>query len=190
MEDGEIPMAKMILAKTKHLHLIKGRNMKKIILILSLAMMFSCEDENDNDSGSGSNATLLGKWNMTSIGDYENANCTGSVDNSGWAFMQAFGFSQSMEFKSDGTVDMTTTALGMNTTLTATWAEDKNQFCLMGDCVDFTIDGDKLTYNQQSEAYCEDSSGKETNETTQASCENLGNDWYPASCALNEFTKE
>ena len=190
MEDGEIPMAKMILAKTKHLHLIKGRNMKKIILILSLAMMFSCEDENDNDSDSGSNATLLGKWNMTSIGDYENANCTGSVDNSGWAFMQAFGFSQSMEFKSDGTVDMTTTALGMNTTLTATWAEDKNQFCLMGDCVDFTIDGDKLTYNQQSEAYCEDSSGNETNETTQASCENLGNDWYPASCALNEFTKE
>ena len=64
MEDGEIPMAKMILAKTKHLHLIKGRNMKKIILILSLAMMFSCEDENDNDSGSGSNATLLGKWKM------------------------------------------------------------------------------------------------------------------------------
>tara|TARA_Y100000817_G_scaffold199267_1_gene155956 strand:+ start:842 stop:1123 length:282 start_codon:yes stop_codon:yes gene_type:complete len=82
----------MILAKTKHLHLIKGRNMKKIILILSLAMMFSCEDENDNDSGSGSNATLLGKWNMTSIGDYENANCTGNVDNSGWAFMQALVF--------------------------------------------------------------------------------------------------
>ena len=36
MEDGEIPMAKMILAKTKHLHLIKGRNMKKIILITIL----------------------------------------------------------------------------------------------------------------------------------------------------------
>jgi|TARA_S200000501_G_scaffold182098_2_gene171525 hypothetical protein len=162
--------------------------MKKILLMLSLAIMFSCEDENE-DSGSGSNAPLVGKWNMTSMGDYENANCSGNVDNSGWAFMQSF-FSQSLEFKSDGTVAMSISAFGINSTLPGTWTEDKDQFCLMGDCIDFTINGDKLSYNEQSEAYCEDSSGNETGETTQSSCESAGNDWYPASCALNEFTKE
>ena len=49
--------------------------MKRFLLLFSLVVMFSCEDEKDSESSSNSN--LLGKWNMTNMGEYENAYCSG-----------------------------------------------------------------------------------------------------------------
>ena len=189
MEDGEIPAEKMILAKTRSTNIIfEGLKMKKLLLLFTVAFMFSCEDEKDSEGSSNSN--LLGKWNMTNMGEYENANCSGSIDYTGFAFMQAFGVTQIMEFKSNGTMTLTSSILGQNDVLSGTWTEGKNQFCQQGECIDFTVNGDVLTYNGQSEAYCEDSDGNETNETTESACTNAGNDWYEASCSVIEFTKQ
>tara|TARA_B100001142_G_scaffold329151_1_gene391447 strand:+ start:632 stop:1120 length:489 start_codon:yes stop_codon:yes gene_type:complete len=162
--------------------------MKRFLLLFSLVVMFSCEDEKDSESSSNSN--LLGKWNMTNMGEYENANCSGKIDYSAFALMQAFGVSQVMEFKSNGTMTLTISMLGETDVLSASWAEGKNQFCAEGECIDFTVSGDVLTYNGQSEAYCEDSDGNETSQTSESACTSAGNDWYEASCSVTEFTKQ
>ena len=80
--------------------------------------------------------------------------------------------------------------LGETDVLSASWAEGKNQFCAEGECIDFTVSGDVLTYNGQSEAYCEDSDGNETSQTSESACTSAGNDWYEASCSVTEFTKQ
>ena len=152
--------------------------------------MISCEEEKDNESSSNSN--LIGKWNMSNMGEYENANCSGKIDYSGFALMQAFGVTQVMEFKSNGTMTLSMSVSGENVALSvsATWTEGKNQFCAEGECIDFTVNGDILTYNGKSEAYCEDSDGNETDQTSESACMSAGNDWYEASCTLTEYTKQ
>ena len=152
--------------------------------------MISCEEEKDNESSSNSN--LIGKWNMSNMGEYENANCSGKIDYSGFALMQAFGVTQVMEFKSNGTMTLSMSVSGENVVLSvsATWTEGKNQFCAEGECIDFTVNGDILTYNGKSEAYCEDSDGNETDQTSESACMSAGNDWYEASCTLTEYTKQ
>ena len=152
--------------------------------------MISCEEEKDNESSSNSN--LIGKWNMSNMGEYENANCSGKIDYSGFALMQAFGVTQVMEFKSNGTMTLSMSVSGENMVLSvsATWTEGKNQFCAEGECIDFTVNGDILTYNGKSDAYCEDSDGNETDQTSESACMSAGNDWYEASCTLTEYTKQ
>ena len=152
--------------------------------------MISCEEEKDNESSSNSN--LIGKWNMSNMGEYENANCSGKIDYSGFALMQAFGVTQVMEFKSNGTMTLSMSVSGENVVLSvsATWTEGKNQFCAEGECIDFTVNGDILTYNGKSDAYCEDSDGNETDQTSESACMSAGNDWYEASCTLTEYTKQ
>ena len=164
------------------------KTLKNILLLLSLLLIISCEEEKDNEASSSSN--LIGKWNMSNMGEYENANCSGKIDYTGFAFMQVFGVSQVMEFKSNGTMTLSISMLGENEVLSATWTEGKNQFCTEGECIDFTVDGGILTYNDKSEAYCEDSDGNETDQTSESSCMSAGNDWYEASCTITEYTKQ
>lgn len=161
--------------------------MKKILVLFSLLVMFSCEDEKNSES---SNSNLLGKWSLSNMGEYENANCSGKIDYSGFALIQAFGVSQIMEFKSNGTMTMTTSMLGETEMMSATWTEEKNQFCSEGECIDFTINGSILTFEGKDEAYCEDSYGNETSQTSESACMSAGNDWYEATCTLTEFTKQ
>ena len=49
--------------------IFEGLKMKKLLLLFTVAFMFSCEDEKDSEGSSNSN--LLGKWNMTNMGEYE-----------------------------------------------------------------------------------------------------------------------
>ena len=74
--------------------------MKKYILALSLIVSFSCEDKDEKEAEGGQ---LVGLWKMTDAGEYENEDCSGEVDNTGFALLEAFGISTTMEFKSGGT---------------------------------------------------------------------------------------
>ena len=165
----------------------KGDIMKKIIIIIltSLLAFFSCEDNKNDDS------SLIGTWELSNLGEYANEDCTGEVDNTGWAWAQAFGMKVTMTIKSGGTGTYSATIGTETQDVPITWDENKTQICLMGiECLTYKLSGDSFSLDQRAEAYCEDDDGDETNHTTKAACESAGNEWFEASCTQMTFTKE
>ena len=57
---------------------------KLLILLVPLLIFISCEDEKEDEDVS----TFVGTWDLTFAGDYENSDCTGSLDSTDWAFAQ------------------------------------------------------------------------------------------------------
>ena len=165
--------------------------MKKALLLLFPLMIFiSCGDKEDEEV-----STFVGTWNLTFMGEYENAECTGDLDSSNWGLVQAFGFEASMTFDEDGTFVVSLSALGNTETETGTWSESSDGSLIVDGGYDdegvFSIDGNIISVIATSDAYCEDEDGEELPEyTDQSSCEVAGNDWYEASCTLSEYTKQ
>jgi len=160
----------------------KGDIMKKIIILTSLLAFFSCEDNKDDDPN------LTGTWELSNLGEYANADCTGDLDASGWALIQAFGMTVTMTMKADG---KGTYSVKFGTDIESvplTWNE--KEICIYGECSSYKLSGDSFSLDQQEEAYCEDDDGDETNHTTKAACESAGNEWFEASCTQMTFTKE
>ena len=156
--------------------------LKKIIILLSLLAFFACEDNKDDDS------SLIGTWDLSNMGEYANGDCTGEVDNTGWALVQAFGMKVTMIIKSDGTGTYSATIGTETQDVSLTW--DENKICMMGECINYKVSGDSFSLDQQTEAYCEDDYGDETNHSTKAACESAGNEWIEASCTQMTFTKK
>ena len=161
--------------------------MKKILLLLILGLLafMACEDKKDEIS------PLIGTWEISNLGEYANANCSGALDYTGWAFAQAFGFKITMVIMEDGTGTMTM-IFGdeIEEEAPLTWDDSKSQICIMGDCLSYKIDGDSFTIDEPEEAFCSDDNGEETNHDTQSTCETSGNTWNEASCSQMEFTKK
>jgi hypothetical protein len=137
----------------------------------------------------------VGTWNVTFIGEYENADCTGDLDSSNWVLAQAFGFESSITFDEDGTFEVSISVLGNIQTETGTWSESSDGSLIIdgGDGNEgvLSADGNTISVTAPSDAYCENANGYEIPEyTDQSSCENAGNDWYEASCTLSEYTKQ
>ena len=157
--------------------------MKKNIILAALLTLFACEDNKDDDS------SLIGTWELSNMGEFANGDCTGEVDNAGWALVQAFGMTAIMTIKAGGkgtySVKMGGTEME---SVSLTW--DENKICMMGECIDYKVSGGSFSLDQQTEAYCEDDYGDETNHSTKAACESAGNDWIEASCQKMTFTKE
>ena len=158
--------------------------MKKMIMLFSLLLAFSCEDKKDEIS------PLIGTWEVSNLGEYENANCSGALDYTGWAFAQAFGFKVTIVIKEDGTGTMTMIAGDEKEEEPLTWDDSKSQICIMGDCLTYKLDGDSFTVDQPNEALCVDDNDEETSHTDQSSCEAAGDTWEEAVCTQMEFTKE
>ena len=158
--------------------------MKKMIMLFSLLLAFSCEDKKDEIS------PLIGTWEVSNLGEYENANCSGALDYTGWAFAQAFGFKVTIVIKEDGTGTMTMTFGDEKEEAPLTWDDSKSQICIMGDCLTYKLDGDSFTVDQPNEALCVDDNDEETSHTDQSSCETAGNNWEEASCTQMKFTKK
>ena len=166
--------------------------MKKALLLLFPLMIFiSCGDKEDEEV-----SAFLGTWNLTFAGEYENADCTGDIDSSGWALVQAFGVEASITFDEDGTFEVSFSVLGDTETETGTWSESSDGSLIMDGAdeeasVSLSVDGNTFSVTAPSDAYCEDEDGEELPEyTDQSSCEDAGNDWYEASCTLSEYTKQ
>ena len=165
--------------------------MKKALLLLFPLMIFiSCGDNEDEEVSS-----FVGTWNLTFMGEYENADCTGDQDSSGWVFAQAFGMEASMTFNEDGTAEVSISVFGNTETETGTWSESSDGSLILdgGDDEEgvLSVDGNTILVKSPSDAYCEDADGEELPQyADQSSCENAGNDWYEASCTLSEYTKQ
>ena len=166
----------------RQLSIDKDDIMNKIIILLSLLAFFACEDNKDDDS------SLIGTWELSNMGEYANADCTGEVDNTMGALALAFGMKITMTIKSDGTGTYSITAGDVNQDVSLTW--DENKICLMGECINYKVSGNSFSLDQLTEASCEDDYGDETNHSTKTTCESSGNEWVEASCAQMTFTKK
>ena len=167
--------------------------MKKIIVLFSLLIAFSCEDKDEAEETS----SLVGTWEMSNLGEYANADCSGTIDYSEWAVASAFKMLVTMELTSDGKGTYSVSAFGETQDMSVTWDESKSQICLMGEgCVTYNTYYDSkntisyLTFDTQDEALCVDDNDEETSHTDQSSCEYAGNNWEEAVCTQMEFTKE
>ena len=161
--------------------------MKKMIMLFSLLLAFSCEDIDDAE---GTNS-LVGNWEMSNLGEYANADCSGTIDYSEWAVASAFKMLVTMELTSDGKGTYSVSALGETEDVPLTWDESKSQICLMGvECHTYKVNDNKFTIDTLDEALCVDDNDEETSHTDQSSCEAAGNNWEEAVCTQMEFTKE
>ena len=156
--------------------------MKKNIILAALLTLFACENNEDD------NSSLIGTWELSNMGEFANGDCTGEVDNTGWALVQAFGMKVTMIIKSDGTGTYSATVGTEIADVSLTW--DENKICMMGECINYKVSGDSISFDQQAEAYCEDDYGDETNHSTKAACESASYLWFEASCTQMTFTKK
>ena len=166
--------------------------MKKALLLLFPLMIFiSCGDKEDEEV-----STFVGTWNLTFMGEYENADCTGDLDSSNWALVHAFGFESSMTFDKDGTFEVSISVLGNTQTETGTWSESSDGSLITegGSISDgegvLSADGNSFSITIMEDAHCEDSNFEETSHTDLTSCQDAGNDWNEANCTLFVFTKQ
>ena len=168
--------------------------MKKALLLLIPLMIFiSCEDEKED----GDISAFVGTWDLTFMGEYENADCTGDLDSTLWAFAQAFGMSVTMTLNDDGTAEMTTTVMGETETGNTTWSEssDGTSLTINGENgesqnVSMASDGNSFSVTAINPAYCVyPFTDEETSHTDSTSCADAGNAWIEASCSYMEYTK-
>ena len=166
--------------------------MKKLLILLVPLMIFiSCEDEKEDEDVS----TFVGTWDLTFAGDYENSDCTGSLDSTGWAFAQAFGLEQTLTIDNDGTYEMSMSMMGYSESESGTWSENSDGTSLTIDGEDMNVtmtsDGNSFSSTDIEEAFCEDPyTYEETSHTDSTSCQDAGNYWSEASCFYMEFTKQ
>ena len=163
---------------------------KYLIILLPLMFFIGCADDDDDDSSSST--SFDGTWQLTFVGDYENANCTGSIDSTGWEFFQLFGMDQTVEITGDS-YTFSVTMGGETESSTGTFTEQDGKPCLDGDCLTITWEtsGQVWSTNSMDDAYCEDSYGEEYPEyTDETSCDNAGHDWSDASCSILQWTKQ
>jgi hypothetical protein len=162
--------------------------MKKVLILLPLLLiMFGCEEESSDPSPADA---LLGTWTVTNLGEFANSDCSGAVDYTAWAFIQTFGVSMEFEFKSNGTIDWTTTAFGVPETESLTYTVTDDELCIEGDCFTYTLNsaGNNLVFTLPMDAYCEDDDGLEVS-MDETACDGAGYEWNPASCSEFTLTK-
>jgi hypothetical protein len=167
--------------------------MKKILLLLILGLLtfMACEDKKDEiEDKVDEISPLIGTWEVSNLGEYANANCSGALDYTGWVFVQAFGYKITIVIKEDGTGTMTMILGDEKEEEALTWDDSKSQICIMGDCLSYKIDGDSFTIDQPVEAFCSDDDGDQTNHDSQSTCEAAGNAWEEATCSIMIFTKK
>lgn len=165
--------------------------MKKLLILLVPLMIFiSCEDEKEDEDVS----TFVGTWDLTFAGDYENSDCTGSLDSTDWAFSQVFGLSQTLTIDIDGTYEMTMSFIGYSLSESGTWSENADGTLSIDDgdlIATMASAGNLFSVTAMSEAYCEDPyTYEETSHTDSTSCQDAGNDWLEASCLYSEYKKQ
>jgi hypothetical protein len=157
--------------------------MKKYILLLSLFASFSCEDKDSDGS------QMVGLWKMSSFGEYENANCTGQIRSEDLG-TTVF----TMELKSGGTGNLTSSDTGGVYSLPITWNESKSEICpgiTINECVQFKLKDNKFTFEDENPGVCQDVDGNFLSEYDESNCENNSNRyWNPPICQWAEFIKQ
>jgi len=154
-------------------------------------IFIGCEDEKEEPDVSA----FVGTWDLTFMGEYENSDCTGSLDSTDWDFAQAFELEMSLTLDDDGTYEMSVSIFGETEAETGTWSENSDGTSLIIDDEEdegiMATDGKSFSVTSLEDAYCEDPyTFEETNHSDSTSCQDAGNDWINASCSMMEFTKQ
>lgn len=159
--------------------------MKKYILLLSLFATFSCEDKDSDES------QMVGLWKASSIGEYENANCTGQI------IIEDLGATAiTMELKSGGTGTLMFPGefSGDFESSPITWNESKSEICpgfTINECVQFKLKDNKFTFEDENPGVCQDVDGNFLSQYDESNCENSSSRyWNPPICQWAEFTKQ
>ncbi len=165
--------------------------LKNLTYLILLLFFFGCSDENEDEANTLSG--FDGTWNVTFMGDYANADCSGELDSEDWTMATAFGFSQSLEIDGD-TYTMTMSMMGESEVTSGNFSETENDPCLDGECIsiNWITSGSVWSMDIEEDAYCDDFDGNETDDTDQESCEANGSQyaWWEASCTQTIFTKQ
>jgi len=165
--------------------------MKKILLvIIPLLIFIGCEDEKEKEVVS----QFVGVWDVTFIGTYEEADCTGEIDSTEWNVLLTYGFEGTLALNRNGTYAINQTVLGNTQTFRGNWEESVDgRFCVdEGNCMTTSMaaNGGLFILTIESDAYCEEPfTYEETEHTDSTSCTEAGNDWIKASCSFTEYTK-
>ncbi len=162
--------------------------MKKLLLLLiplMLVFFVGCEEDPTIEE------ILAGTWKVTNMGDYENSDCTGALDNSEWVAGQAFGVTMTFVFSEGGTVTMTTAFPDGSESESSTWTADDDEICIDGDCIGYTLSNNDETLtikdSYPDECYDDDYETVDMNETA---CDAAGYYWEEGGCALFTMTKQ
>ena len=165
--------------------------LKYLFSLILLLFFIGCSDDNDDEANTSSDYD--GTWNVTFMGDYANADCSGEVDSEGWTMAVAFGFSQSLEIDGD-TYTMTVSMMGESETISGDFSETDGNPCLDGECIsiNWITPGSVWSMDVERDAYCDDFDGNETDDIDQESCEanGPGYDWWEAYCTQATYTKQ
>ena len=159
--------------------------MKWLTILVCCFALLGCEDDAKDEENE-----LSGTWNLTNMGEFASADCSGELDYTGWAILVAFGGSMTYTFDDNGTLDVTTTVMGITETESATWELDGDELCVDDDCNTVDLSENTLTLTGTVEAYCEDMDGEEIDGVDMTACEAAGNDWYEATCYELTITRQ
>ena len=133
---------------------------KYLIFLTTLMFFIGCADDNDDEANISSE--FDGTWNVTFMGDYANADCSGELDSEGWNMAAAFGFNQSLEIDGD-TYTMTISMMGESETTSGDFSVIEGDPCLDGQCIsiNWITSGSVWSMDAESDAYCDDFDGNE-----------------------------
>ena len=163
-------------------------------MLLPLLFFVGCEEDN-SDGYIGSNnsgGSFDGTWELTFMGDYENADCSGSVDLIEWGFISEV-LIQVLTVSGDAYTMVETITGVLDTTYSGAFTEENGNPCLDGKCLVSTwiVDGQKLSINEILDAKCNDEEDVILPEyTDQTSCEDAGQIWDEPICTLSTWEKQ
>tara|TARA_A100001011_G_scaffold353523_1_gene395139 strand:+ start:1339 stop:1836 length:498 start_codon:yes stop_codon:yes gene_type:complete len=163
---------------------------KYFTLLITLILFIGCSNDEDE---SNTFSDFEGSWNMTFVGDYANADCSGSIDSTAWALSSAFGLSQVLEIDGGSFTQTTLMAGQVMESLSGSFSEVDSNPCLDEDCIliNWITEGSEWSMDIESDAYCEDPEMENTSDTSQESCESNGDgyNWFSAVCTKVVYTK-
>jgi len=108
-----------------------------LFILLTVLLTTGCEEEVDED-------IIIGKWTTSSFEEYENMNCTGSLENT--QIFYQFDYYESYEIRSDGFTWTQTSNLGDNAyteegTYETTTTDTSTVYTLLGTTTKHGIEG-------------------------------------------------
>ena len=160
-------------------------------LLLILLVIVTCEDEKKEKTLDES-LSIVGTWNVTSIAQYADSDCSGELDSSMWEMLTSYGIAQTFNFSESGTVELVTSSTASTETESEVleWTLDSDELCVDGVCVPYSsaVSDSVLIFTLTDDASCEDMEGNIL-QLNEAECTSLGNDWFPASCMLLTMKK-
>ncbi len=166
--------------------------MKKMLpFLLMLLVIVTCEDEKKEKTLDES-LSIVGTWNVTTIAQYADSDCSGELDSSMWEMLSSYGIAQTFNFLESGTIEIVTSSTASTETETEVlaWTLDSEELCIDGVCIPYSsaVNDSVLIFTLTADASCEDMEGNIL-ELSETECSSLGNDWFPASCMLVTMKK-